>query len=296
MLPFAGQLAALMGPQPQPEQEITSLTEAISPDILSQLMQLIGGASPDFAAQAQTHDPFSEDYTKERDRRAMTALGAGIMSAPDMATGFGQGIQGYIESQQRQDELKRRQDTDRGVQSAIGDYRAAGLLQNMMGGRGREEEAPFDMTRAAQYIAEKYGPEWVELLESMNPGSSSDLRAVEKVIYDRTRPPEAEPEPKPPARGAAIRGEKGVFYPGSGEQVDYPEGFTPASQSDPATEELRTLARQLAIIKQEAQLNELLSPSIGEELMMTDEQRSVVDGLLERLRALQEGQQAKKPF
>lgn len=172
-------------PMQQPQQAPTSLAESITPDILAKLMEYIQGSVPQY----------EEGPQRNPQMEMIARLGAGIMSGSNMGTGFGQGAAAAVQGQAAGDELERRQNTERGMGTALGNYRAASALESLMGGSSSGKQPP-DYAAFSESLKIDY-PEFAQEIDAaVSSGDEVLIRGLRKHLANASGETDADAHDK----------------------------------------------------------------------------------------------------
>lgn len=172
----------IYGDWTSPSPEVTSLNESFQSEpldvqaLLKQFMDMI---------QPQWQEP-SEDFRKMAARRAIGLLGASIMSAPDMATGFGQGVAMHNQGLQEMMEREQQRLDLRSREDALSKYRAMSAMDisDMFGDDDREARALREALLSHPLAKD---PAYSALIDSAGLDVVA-LRAIQRSFVERSLP------------------------------------------------------------------------------------------------------------
>ena len=173
-------------PMQQPQQAPTSLAESITPDILAKLMEYIQGSVPQY----------QDDPQRPTDMQSLLiSMGAGLMGADDFGTGMSQGMSSFMQNRNILDQAQRGQNTERGMGTALGNYRAASALESLMGGSSSGKQPP-DYAAFSESLKIDY-PEFAQEIDAaVSSGDEVLIRGLRKHLANASGETDADAHDK----------------------------------------------------------------------------------------------------
>ena len=173
-------------PMQQPQQAPTSLAESITPDILAKLMEYIQGSVPQY----------QDDPQRPTDMQSLLiSMGAGLMGSDDFGTGMSQGMSSFMQNRNILDQAQRGQNTERGMGTALGNYRAASALESLMGGSSSGKQPP-DYAAFSESLKIDY-PEFAQEIDAaVSSGDEVLIRGLRKHLANASGETDADAHDK----------------------------------------------------------------------------------------------------